>query len=149
MHKRRAGKHLGGCKPRGNDRRGNCTQKLIETMIQGRWTERATVWVSPLETWLNGSVTNRRVKPRYPPVSISHQWRRGVSSWSPFSSPDRGWAGAGAAGPSLLGATRSGRRRSSLNTGRSSHCGRVCRDVELLYCVSEQSPLWAWTWRQN
>lgn len=28
--------------------------------------ERATVWVSPLETWLNGSVTNRRVKLRYP-----------------------------------------------------------------------------------
>lgn len=78
----------------------------------------------------------------------SYQWRRGVSWWSPFSSPDKGWGGGEVAAPSLLGATRSGKHRSSPGKGRSCHCGRGYRDGVLLYCVSEQFPLWAWTWRK-
>lgn len=78
----------------------------------------------------------------------TYQWRRGVSWWSLSSSPDKGWGGAEAAGPSPLGVTRSGKHRSSPGTGRSCRCVHGYRDDVLLYCVSEQFPLWAWTWRE-
>lgn len=76
-------------------------------------------------------------------------WRTNAFWWSPSSSPGRGWGGAGAAGRAPRGATRSGRRRSSPGTGRSSRCARGCTACERPCCASARSPPSAWTCQEH
>lgn len=82
-------------------------------------------------------------------ASLSYQWKRGAAWWSLSSSPNRGWGGGEAVGPSPLGVTRSDRHRSSPGRGRSYRCDHGYKDGVLPCCVSEQFLLWAWTWRRQ
>lgn len=90
MHKWRAGKHLGGGNPPGNDWRGNSTWKQIEIVCvewerQNKWKERVTADCSQctaaLDVFLLRSVKNKCVNKRYFSTFLIKNWCGGRIKW--------------------------------------------------------------------